>query len=396
MTAVAAPAPARPVEPRRTLLMVISEDWFFWSHRRALALAAHEAGFDVVIAAPERAHADAIRGLGLTLVPLRELDRRSRRPVQEWRTVRELVRVYREVRPDLVHHVTIKPVLYGSLAARLAGVPAVINGIYGLGHVFSGRGQRAALLRTAVTAAYRASFRLLGRRLHVTFENAADRDRFIRLGICRTTQASVIRGMGFDPVTFHPRPFPAGEPVVMMAGRLLWSKGVRQLVEAVARARANGAVCRLALVGAPDPGNPAAVPESQLREWAAAGAAEWWGHRSDMPQALEQATIVALPSAYAEGLPKVLIEAAAVGRPLVATDIPGCREIVRDGENGYLVPSDDVPALAGAIDRLVRDRALRERFGRRSHELSVEFTDAVVNRETLELYHALLAAERRP
>jgi glycosyltransferase involved in cell wall biosynthesis len=376
--------------------MVISEDWFFWSHRRALALAAREAGFEVVIAAPERAHADAIRGLGLTLVPLRELDRRSRWPAQEWRTLQELVRVYREVRPELVHHVTIKPVLYGSVAARVAGVPAVVNGIYGLGHVFSRRGRRAALLRTTVTAAYRASFRLLGRRLRVTFENAADRDRFIGLGICRPTQASVIRGMGFDPVTFHPRPFPAGDPVVMMAGRLLWSKGVRQLVEAVARARANGAMCRLAFVGAPDPGNPAAVPESQLREWEAAGAAEWWGHRSDMPQALGQASVVALPSAYGEGLPKILIEAAAVGRPLIATDIPGCREIVRDGENGYLVPSGDVPALAGAIDRLVRDQGLCERFGRRSHELSVEFTDAVVNRATLEVYHDLLSTERRP
>jgi glycosyltransferase involved in cell wall biosynthesis len=370
---------------------VISEDWFFWSHRRALALAAHDAGYTVMVAAPERAHADAIRGLGFELVPLRALDRSSRRLRQEWRTLRELVGIYRRTRPDLVHHVTIKPVLYGSMAARLAGVPAVVNGIYGLGHVFSGRGLRAGVLRAAVTAAYGVTFRLLGRRLRVTFENAADRDRFLRLGICRPAQATVIRGMGFDPAVFHPRPLPTAEPVIMMAGRLLWSKGVGLLVDAVGRARAQGTACRLVLVGAPDTGNPAAVPEAQLNAWHRAGAAEWWGHRSDMAETLGKASIVALPSVYAEGLPKILIEAAAVGRPLIASDIPGCREIVRHGENGYLVAPGDVDGLADCVARLAGDATLRERFGRRSREISADFTDAVVNRQTLEVYDDLLA-----
>lgn len=385
----------QPVRQPR-LMIVISEDWFFWSHRRALAVAAREAGYDVTVATPVRQHADAIRGLGLTLVPLRALRRSSRLPHHEVRSIAELRRVYVNVKPDIVHHVTIKPVLYGSVAARLAGVPAVVNGIYGLGHVFADAGVRAMMVRAAVTAAYRSAFALVRPRLRVTFENADDRQVFLARHITRPDEAIVIRGMGFDPAAFTPRTPPAGLPIVMMAGRLLWTKGVGDLVQAVQHLRQRGLVCRLALVGAPDQENPESIPEATLRAWHEQGSAEWWGRREDMPDVLAQASIVALPSFYGEGLPKILIEAAGAGRPLVASDIPACREIVREGRNGFLVPPQNVTALADALAKLLGDSELRERFGAYGHELARrEFSDEVVNASTLRVYQDLLALERQ-
>lgn len=371
--------------------MAISEDWFFWSHRRALAVAARDAGYSVTVATPVGEHGDAIRGLGLDLVPLVAMRRRSRSPVAEGRALRELMTVYRRVRPDIVHHVTIKPVLYGTIAARLTGVPAIVNGIYGLGHVFSGAGAKAALTRSLVTAAYRGAFAVARRRQRVTFENADDRDRFVATRICTPAETVVIRGMGYDPTAFSPQPIPRGEPVVMMAGRLLWSKGVGDLVASVRLLRARGTRCRLVIVGAPDHDNPRAVPEDVLRAWNEEGVAEWWGRRADMPAVLAQASIVALPSTYGEGLPKVLIEAAGVGRALVATDIPGCRDIVRPGINGVLVPPGDVAALALALETLLQAPQVMAEFGRRGHELAAsEFSDAVVNAATLRVYGDLL------
>lgn len=373
----------------RRVLFVVNAEWYFLSHRLALARALQEAGCEVTVAAAEeRGQGGAIERAGLRFIRLR-LQRRSTNPWRELRLVCDLFRLYRRVRPDVVHHVTVKPILYGSIVARALQVPAVINTVPGLGYLFGQPGRRGALLRRAGLTAYR--WALAGRRVRLIVQNPEDLEMFLSHRVAPAERVVLIRGSGVDVKRFAPRPEPDGIPVVLLPSRLLWDKGVGELVEAARRLRAEGVSLRTVLVGVPDPENPRALPRATLEAWHAEGAVEWWGHRDDMPEVLAQASVVVLPSYYREGVPKALLEGAAAGRPLIACDVPGCREIVRPGENGFLVPPRDAPALAEAIRRLVEDAPLRARMGARSREIAEsEFSEEIVVVGTLAVYRDLL------
>lgn len=373
------------------VLLVVNVDWYFWSHRLSLARALRDAGCEVVVATGvERGYRQAIEREGFRFVPL-ALQRRMTAPWWELASAWELVRLYRHERPRVVHHVAIKPVIYGSLAARVAGVPAVINTIPGLGYTFLGTGLRGRMLRFGVSFAYRLA--LADQRVRVIFQNPDDRKMFVERHLVPAGRAVLIRGSGVDVRAFSPSEEPEGVPVVLLASRLLWDKGVREFVEAARKLRGRGQACRFVLVGVPDKENPEAVPEATLRAWSAEGIVEWWGLRDDMPAVLRQAALVVLPS-YREGIPKILLEAAAGGRPIVTTDVSGCREVVRDGENGLLVPPRDASSLAEAIATLLRDRSLRERMGRRGREIAVsEFSEEVVIAATLSVYRDALGSD---
>lgn len=372
------------------ILIVVNAEWYFWSHRLSLAKALQAHGCTVVIAAAvERGYQSAIEGQGLRFIPL-HLQRRSISPSAELASLHELFQLYRRERPDLVHHVTIKPVLYGSLAARVSGVPAVINTIPGLGYVFMESNGR--LLREAISAVY--ALALSGRHVRVIFQNPDDRQIFVSRKLVSPERAVVIRGSGVDVYRFVPSPEPSGIPIVLLASRLLWDKGVGELVEASRRLRQDGVSCRVVLVGVPDDENPNSIPVAMLEGWHAEGVIEWWGLRDDMPNVLRQATIVTLPSYYPEGVPKILLEAAAAGHPLITTDTPGCREVVHHGENGFLVPVRDATALADAIRVLLQDARLRVPMRAKSRELAVaEFSEERVLDETLRVYRELLGAQ---
>jgi glycosyltransferase involved in cell wall biosynthesis len=311
-------------------------------------------------------------------------------PLKELRVIADIVKMYRERQPDLVHHVTVKPVLYGSLAARLVGGPGVVNAVSGLGYLFLGS-RRARLLRPLVKALYRLALR--HRRSRTIFQNPDDRDLFVGSGLVRPDQTVLIRGSGVDCDTFVPRPEPEGIPVVILPARILWDKGVAEFVEAARLIRQQDTPARFVLVGDPDPGNPAAVPTATLEAWVREGIIDSWGHRRDMPEALSSATVVVLPS-YREGLPKALLEAAACGRPVVATDVPGCREIVRHNVNGLLVPVRDAPALANATRLLLQSPALRHRLGEAGRRIAErEFAEQLVVDQTLDVYRRLLGSK---
>jgi glycosyltransferase involved in cell wall biosynthesis len=285
--------------------------------------------------------------------------------------------------------VTPKPVLYGTIAARFAGTPAVVNAISGMGHVFAHNGDGMQILRGAVSAGYHLALR--HKRMRLIFQNVDARADFLRRGWARADEAVLIRGSGVDVDAFRvAEPRPSRVPVVSLVSRMLWTKGVREFMEAAVQLRRDGVSARFVLVGDPDPGNPASVPGETLLDWARSGAVEWWGYRSDIPRVLRESDVACLPS-YLEGLPKSLVEAAAAGLPIVATDVPGCREVVRDGENGFLVPLRDARALAAALRRLLEDRALRERLGATSRERAErEFTLDAVCEAHVQLYRALL------
>ena len=379
------------VRPR--ILFLITEDWYFWSHRLDLARAAKHAGLEVLIATRVQDHGTRIEKEGFGLVPIR-MRRRSRQPLRELLAIIELIRLYRREQPDLVHHVGMKPMLYGSIAARLAGVPAVVNAFAGLGYAFIADHQPARLFRGLIGRALRWALALP--RSRVIVQNDTDREQLTRAGIVQPSQVVVIHGAGVDVKAFNPTPEPAVTPVVLLASRMLWDKGVGEFVEAVRLLKARGLDLKGVLVGMVDEDNPACIPEDQLRSWEADGVIEWRGHRDDMPRVLASAHIVVLPS-YREGLPKVLLEAAACARPIVATDVPGCREIVRQNENGLLVPPRDVTALADAIATLVRDQAMRLRMGVCGREIVLqEFSSDRIAGETIALYRDLLGQSSSP
>jgi glycosyltransferase involved in cell wall biosynthesis len=370
------------------LLFLVTEDWYFCSHRLPVARAARDAGWRVSVACRVDRHRAEIEREGFHLIPL-SLSRRSLNPLREAAALREIAAVYRRERPDVVHHVALKPVLYGSLAARLAGVPGVVNAFAGLGHAFSSRDPRRRVLRALVSRLLRLALR--GARSKVIVQNRDDADTLVRGRIMGREDIVLIRGSGVDLGRFTPKPEPAGDGLVVLPSRMIWEKGVGEFVEAAERLRRDGCKARFALVGEPDAENPAAVPVEKLKEWKAAGAVEVWGRRDDMPAVLAQSWVVCLPSYYGEGVPKSLLEAAASGRPIVTTDMPGCRDVVLDGETGLLVRPRDADGLARALKTLLADPDLRLRMGAGGRRLAErEFSEAKVAQETLAVYRSLM------
>lgn len=371
------------------VLLFANTDWYLYNFRLPLAQALRARGDEVVLVSPPGAYAERLQAAGFRWVAF-PFSRRGTNPLREAATIWRLAEVYRRERPDLAHHFTIKCVLYGSLAARLAGVKRVVNAITGLGYVFTGTDRRARLLRPLVRGLYRPVLR----GSQVIFQNPDDRDLFLREKLAQPDQIHLIKGSGVDVERFTPLPEPPGTPLVVLPARLLWAKGVGEFVEAARLLKARGVDVRMALVGDGDPHNPETVPPEQLDAWRGEGVVELWGWREDMPEVYRQTAVGCLPS-YREGLPRTLIELAACGRPLVASDVPGCREIVRSGENGLLVPPRDAAALADAIQKLVGSAQLRTEMGKRGRALAqAEFSTAQVVSETVRVYNIL--APNRP
>lgn len=368
------------------LLLVANTDWYLYNFRLSLARLLRDRGWEVGLVSPKGDYADALRAEGFRWmeIPMR---RSGRFIPQETLTTARIVGLYRRERPDLVHHFTMKSVLHGSIAARMVGIPAVINSITGLGYLYLGHGIAAWSARLVAEPFLRFGLRHSGCR--VIFENSSDRDFFVARHLVGEARAIVIEGVGVDLSHYKLGPEPEGLTTVLMACRVLRDKGVGEFVDASRILKSSGKQYRFVMVGAPDPGNPRSIPEDEINRWTKEGVIEWWGQRSHMPEVYAGCHIVALPS-YSEGLPTVLIEAAASGRPIVATDIPGNRSVVNSGENGYLVPVGDAQALAKAILTLAEDPHLRAKMGLRGRQRAEEeFDQRAINQRTLEVYESV-------
>ena len=362
----------------------------FLKDRVALACKLREAGFEVHLAVPQEPGLDAISPQGI-VVHVFYLRRKSAKPLDELCCTTSLLRLYRRVRPTLVHHIGLKPTLYGSIAARITRVPAVVNTLTGLGCLFTSHTVKMGLLRSIVAGVLRFSFGHQNQ--YVIFQNPADRDSLLARCNLPRDRAVLIRGAGVNLSLFTPQPEPDGPPIVLMVSRLLWAKGVAEFVAAARALGARAIQARFVLAGEPDDGHPDAVPESMLKHWRDAGDVELVGWRHDVPAVIAQSHIVCLPTSYGEGVPRILLEAAASGRPIVATDIPGCREIVRHGQNGLLVPVGDGEALVGAIEQLIENASRRVAMGTRGRAIAVaEFSLEQVIDENLALYRSVLSA----
>ncbi|MEC9217361.1 MAG: glycosyltransferase family 4 protein, partial [Pseudomonadota bacterium] len=364
----------------------------FALHFLELARTVQAAGFEVHVIAGvgEREDFSAVFAeAGVHFHPI-HLSRTGLTPLRDLATIARLLSLYREIRPDLVHHIAIKPVLYGQIAALLAGVPVRINALTGLGYVYASPRLKARVLRPLVSLGLRLLLPRGRARLIVLNEDDAA-DLAAITGLC-PERIVVIPGTGIDLVEFQPSDEPAEvPPVVAMVGRMLTDKGVHELVSAVERLRAAGQAVILRLVGAPDPKNPASIDADQLAAWADAGTIDYRGFVRDIPAVWREAHVAVLPS-YREGLGMSLIEAAACGRPLIATDVAGCRQAVVDGVTGMLVPARDSVALATAIEALLADPERRRAMGVAARaDAEKRFDKAIVLERTLALYRDSLA-----
>jgi len=371
---------------RTKILFVVNDAAFFVSHRLRLAREAQVRGYEPVVVCGAASGEQDLAAHGIRVRPF-ELSRSGFNPISEWRSYRALLRIYRDEAPAIVHHVTIKPVIYGTIAARVAHVPGVVNAISGLGFIFTQRGPTAGVKRRLVNLLYR--FALRHPNMHFIFQNREDLREFVDREVTAEQRAHLIRGSGVDLGEF---PLTAEEPTpptFVLVARMLRDKGVREFVAAAQELLEQHSDWRFQLVGGTDAGNPSTLSEAELQSWSAQGSIEWLGHRNDICAVLQAAHVVCLPS-YREGLPKSLLEAAAVGRAMIATDVPGCREVVRDGITGLLVPPRDGAALAGAMRRLGENPSLRARLGRAAHERAVAlYSIEDVIRDTFLIYAAV-------
>ncbi len=374
---------------RPKVLFVFSDDRFFWSHRLGVAEAVLANGYEVIIATGVYKYAEEIQAKGLRLIPLK-LTRKTGSVFNELGAVRQLKRIYSIERPDIIHQVAIKAVLYGSIAALGTNIP-IINALTGLGYLAASSSSKAAVLRWVVWNAFGLFFKRT--RQLVLVENDQDKELLVAKLRVSPEKVIVTRGSGVNVSVFQGAPEPSGMPVVLLASRMLWIKGIREFVEAAQLLQSKGVPARFVLAGDSDANNPSCVPRQQLLDWHASGAVEWWGHQEDMPGLFKQANLVCLPSHGGEGVPKVLMEAAASGRAIVTTHVPGCQDIVQDGVNGLLVKPKESMVLADAIEKLLKDCALRGRMGQNSRQVAVkEFSEEAVIRQTLELYSRLLGS----
>lgn len=377
---------------KRILLFVANDYTYFISHRLALAEAAMQEGYEVHVALPQIPQLPSQLTSKFTFHPF-SLRRNSISVFTELGTLFSLYQLCRRLKPDLMHLITAKPAIYGGLVSKLVKIKSVVYLLPGLGYVFSANSLKARLLRMLIP--FLNKIALSHKNGCLVLQNNDDQNFYIKTKQIKKENTRVIYGSGVDINFFTPdlidsKPEPNSGVIIVLAARLLWEKGVAEFVEAAKLLKEQQSTARFALVGEPDWGNPSAIPLEQLHQWKDSGVVEWWGKSQDMREVFAKADIVCLPSYYGEGLPKVLLEAAACAKPIITTDSPGCREIVRDQVNGILIPIKNIEALVTALKILINDPEKRKKFGENGRRIvTAEFSIDKINQETLAVYRML-------
>lgn len=374
------------------ILYLVTEDWYFLSHRLAISRACRDSGWDVVVATRVGQSGAEIENEGFAVVPIR-MRRRGRNIVTEWRSILELIQIFRREQPDIIHNVGLKPVIYGSIAALLTRRAPTVNTLAGMGYVFSAGHLAIRFARLAIKLALKICLRTRNHWLIV--QNEVDAQVLLRGRLARKNRIVILKGSGIDTDRFTPVPEPEGPIVAAIVSRMLKDKGVREVVLAARELKRRGAAIEIWLVGDPDMENPSSLEAEVLQRWGAEGCIRWLGHQNDIASIWAKAHIALLPS-YREGMPMSLLEAAACGRPIITADVPGCNELVIDGESGLLVPSNDWVGLADAIQKLADSENLRKKLGAAAREkVCGDYQQARIVENTQALYHRALAQSGR-
>ena len=373
------------------LLFLVSEDRYFFSHRFNLAKAAVKAGFTVAVATKGNQYTEQIKAAGIQVFPLMYFDRASLNPFRQILLIKELFKVYRLYKPDIAHHVAMKPVLIGSLIAAWVKTPKIINALGGLGYLFTDSPQTKISRKKQLLRAFVCwLFRFIFFRLNATLilQNKEDLKLLETYHCLNAKNTVIIRGAGVDLDAFPFKPLPPDKTpiVIVCAARLLWDKGIGELIEAAKILLEKNLSVKIDLYGALDSENPRAISRYQIEEWQTAGLITWHNHVPHLQQIYEQCHLVVLPS-YREGLPKTLLEAASTGRPIVTTEAPGCTEVVEEGVNGFCVPIQDAKALSDALITLIQNPSLRTQMGIAGRTRAERyFKDSLIHEQTLALY----------
>ncbi|PUA08620.1 glycosyltransferase family 4 protein [Pseudomonas aeruginosa] len=368
------------------LLYLVTEDWFFCSHFISRAKAAKEAGYDIFVAAREGRHGDEIKRAGFEFLPV-NFQRSEVNPIAIFKEVLAVINIYRKVRPDLVHHVALRPIIVGGVSAKICRLKGVVNAPVGMGYVFTSMSPKAKLLKPVVTSL----LRLLLKGRDCILENNDDLSELIKRGLLHPHNAILIEGAGvsLSEYGFHLRE--NMRPKVMLAARMLKEKGIQEFIEAAEIINRKGRGCDFLLVGGCDAGNPGSIPQETIKEWCKKSGVKWVGHSEEMQKTILEADIFCLPS-YREGLPKSLLEAGASGCSIITTDVPGCRQIIKNMRTGLVVPPRDSLALANAIETLLETPALRASLAAAMRiEIEEKYSEEIINRSTLVVYERLLS-----
>lgn len=367
----------------KKLIYFVSEDWYFCSHRLELGVSANNAGFDVYVMCNVSKHGKIIEQAGLKVIPL-DIDRSNTGIYSNVKVFFSICRVFRNLRPDLLHNVAQKPVILGSIAAYLCGVPKVINALGGLGFIFISKDFKAKILKRVVSAIYKILFNSI--RCNLIVQNKDDFAFFVENLSIQKHRICLIRGAGINIDSFPFQPLPPEPIKITLVARMLKDKGVFEFIEAAKLLQADFPSVVFQLVGNTDSKNPNSFSDDELNESCRNSNVRWLGRIDNILSVWKTSHIAVLPS-YREGLPKSLLEAASVGRPIVTTDVPGCREVVIDGFNGYLVRPYSSKDLANKLSKLLTNTDLLPEMGLKSRELTVKyFSSVAVNNATLKLY----------
>jgi len=372
-------------EPK--VLFVITEDWFFHSHFLDRAKYVVASGGRVGVATRFSIHEDELKDLGFELYPI-SFSRRGLNPISEFLTALKIRKIVRRFKPDIAHNVALKPVVTGTFGELLSRQGVVVNALVGMGYIFTSTDARASLVKPLLSRILK--FLLHSKSVHVVTENPDDLKTLVNDGFVQPSQISLIRGAGVDLNAFPFHPEVAGPVVVTLVSRILRDKGVLEFIDAASQLRTRVPEVVFQIVGEPDLGNPSAITQSEIDSWKSLSNVKYLGRRSDIADILNGSHIVCLPS-YREGLPKSLLEALSSGRPIITTDVPGCREVCDDGVNGLLVPARDSMALSNAIEKLALNQDLRLAMGRAGRvRAESEFSNEIICAQTLDLYRRLL------
>jgi glycosyltransferase involved in cell wall biosynthesis len=376
---------------KKVLLFVVNHSEFFFSHRLPFALAAQKEGFEVHVATSSSGMQEKYIEHNFKWHELKFMEPGGKNPIGDLKLLYELYQLYSKVQPDIIHHVTIKPVLYGGMAARMAGITGVVNALSGLGYLFRSDDLTSRILQVPIRTMLK--YALNHPNSIFLLQNPDDVELVKKMNIIENEDNIVlIRGSGVNMEKFKPSSGSEKEyPIVLFASRMIWDKGVGEFVEAAKIINKGTKKARFVLAGKPDHNNPNSVTEEELRAWNKKGLVEWWGYCENMVEILQESSIVSLPSYYGEGVPKILIEAAACGKPVITTDMPGCREIVCDGETGYLVEEKNSKDLAKKTLTLLADKKERIEMGIKGRVFAQDnFSLKATLKRTLKLYDSLL------
>ena len=388
------PGPRNTEEPcRKNVHFLVGEDWFFHSHFLPMGFAAQRAGYEVSILTRTGETRAELEKLGFRVISLKFV-RNSRNPLNLLSAILQVYRIIKRDRPTILHNIALSSILMGAIAARLGGHRLVVHAVTGIGYLAIERTVVSRLIRTTLWTCLR--FLINRRGNYLLLENPDDANLAVRQRWTTRERITIVPGAGVDTDHFKELPFPMGVPVrIGMVARMIWQKGPGTAVQAMQILAERGIECELWLVGKPDPRNPHSVGADDIRVWDATPGISYRGHSSDVREIWAQCHIAIGPSFGGEGLPRSLIEAAACGRPIVASDVPGCREIVSSGENGLLVPPADPHALADALERLIIDPNLRAQYGRVSRKrVKLNYTNGVVIDKVANLYSRMIANQQ--